>query len=91
MDIARQSLAGDGSVAEGVGSTSGGTPREQGGGALAAAPCPTTGEGTEPTLSRAMWSYPGAGNFKLRGKRYLRDRKKVGVFRDSDAFDAHLL
>ncbi len=25
-----------------------------------------------------MWSYPGARDFKLRGQKYLRDRKKVG-------------
>mmetsp|Transcript_385 Transcript_385/g.1136 ORF Transcript_385/g.1136 Transcript_385/m.1136 type:complete len:996 (+) Transcript_385:518-3505(+) len=78
MDFARQSLAlGGGSTAEGMGSTQG-TPRGQiAGGPPAPPQCPTTGQGTEPTLDRSMWSYPGACDFKLRGKKYLRDRKKV--------------
>ena len=30
-----------------------------------------------PTLSPSMWSYPGNGGFRLRGRNYLHDRKKV--------------
>lgn len=84
MDFARQSLAlGGGSTAEGMGSTQG-TPRGQiAGGPPAPPQCPTTGQGTEPTLDRSMWSYPGACDFKLRGKKYLRDRKKVLGFTSS--------
>lgn len=32
-----------------------------------------------PTLAPTVWSYPGNGGFKLRGRGYLRDRKKVCV------------
>lgn len=38
----------------------------------------TVDNGAEPTLSSAMWSYPGPNSFKLRGRNYLRDKKKVG-------------
>jgi hypothetical protein len=38
----------------------------------------TVDNGAEPTLSSAMWSYPGPDSFKLRGRNYLRDKKKVG-------------
>jgi hypothetical protein len=37
----------------------------------------TVDNGAEPTLSSAMWSYPGPDSFKLRGRNYLRDKKKV--------------
>lgn len=37
----------------------------------------TTDTGGQPTLSQAMWSYPGPDSFKLRGHNYLRDKKKV--------------
>lgn len=33
--------------------------------------------GAQPTLSQTMWSYPGPESFKLRGRNYLRDKKKV--------------
>ena len=45
----------------------------------------TVDNGAEPTLSSAMWSYPGPDSFKLRGHKYLRDKKKVGC---ETCFDA---
>lgn len=41
----------------------------------------TVDTGAEPTLSSAMWSYPGPDSFKLRGRNYLRDKKKVGCMK----------
>ena len=42
-------------------------------------PTAVSPEGSSPTLDESMWSSPGAGAFKLRGKKYLRDKKKVST------------